>query len=95
MNEEEFIAHIKHIAWVSFQIAAKQPYNKDINEDQLESLLDSVVWRKTHIDITEIKSHKNWIKKKLEQGWKFGPIKDFEKKEHPDLVPYDQLPDCE
>lgn len=38
-------------------------------------------------------SHVNWMKEKLEQGWKFGPVKDEAKKEHPCLVPYDDLPE--
>ena len=37
-------------------------------------------------------SHDSWLKEKEEAGWKFGPVKDAEKKEHPCFVPYDQLP---
>lgn len=37
-------------------------------------------------------SHESWLKQKTEEGWKFGPEKDPEKKEHPCFVPYDQLP---
>lgn len=36
--------------------------------------------------------HDSWCKDKLDQGWKYGPIKDASKKEHPCLVPYDSLP---
>ena len=36
--------------------------------------------------------HDAWCKDKIEAGWKFGPVKDAEKKEHPCLVPYDELP---
>jgi hypothetical protein len=38
-------------------------------------------------------SHENWLKVKLDDGWKFGPVKDVEKKEHPCCVPYEQLPE--
>lgn len=37
--------------------------------------------------------HHAWMQEKIAQGWVYGPIKDFEKKTHPDLVPYENLPD--
>jgi hypothetical protein len=37
-------------------------------------------------------SHESWLLEKAATGWKFGPKKDPEKKEHPCFVPYDQLP---
>ncbi len=37
-------------------------------------------------------SHKSWMALKLEEGWRYGPVKDVEKKEHPCMVAYDDLP---
>lgn len=37
-------------------------------------------------------SHVSWLKQKTEDGWKYGPIKDASKKEHPCFVPYEKLP---
>ena len=37
-------------------------------------------------------SHESWSAEKLATGWKYGPEKDPEKKEHPCLVPYAELP---
>jgi hypothetical protein len=37
-------------------------------------------------------SHVSWMQNKLDEGWKHGPVKDPEKKEHPCIVPFDQLP---
>ncbi len=37
-------------------------------------------------------SHDNWLKEKSEQGWKYGPKKDPDKKEHPCFLPFEQLP---
>ena len=37
-------------------------------------------------------SHRSWLAEKEASGWKYGPVKDPEKKEHPCMVPYDQLP---
>jgi hypothetical protein len=37
-------------------------------------------------------SHNSWLAEKSRDGWKYGPIKDAEKKEHPCFVPYEDLP---
>ncbi len=37
-------------------------------------------------------AHHSWLKEKEATGWKYGPEKDPEKKEHPCMVPYDELP---
>mgnify|MGYP000871708317 FL=1 len=37
-------------------------------------------------------SHESWLAEKERDGWKYGPVKDAEKKEHPCFVPYTQLP---
>ena len=39
--------------------------------------------------------HENWLKEKTEEGWKYGPLKNPETKEHPCFVPYEQLPDAQ
>jgi len=36
--------------------------------------------------------HDNWMAVKLADGWKYGSVKDADIKEHPCLVPFDQLP---
>lgn len=41
---------------------------------------------------TPRQSHEGWLKEKQETGWKYGPVKDPDKKEHPCFVPYDDLP---
>lgn len=37
-------------------------------------------------------SHDSWLAEKKADGWKFGPVKNAETKEHPCFVPYAQLP---
>ena len=37
-------------------------------------------------------SHESWSAQKLADGWKYGPVKDPEAKEHPCLVPFADLP---
>jgi hypothetical protein len=43
-------------------------------------------------DTTPEDSHKNWLAHKVKDGWVYGPVKDVEKKEHPCMVPYEELP---
>ena len=37
-------------------------------------------------------SHEAWMKQKIEDGWVFGSAKDPDKKTHPAMVPYEELP---
>ncbi|MBO7049005.1 MAG: Ryanodine receptor Ryr [Bacteroidaceae bacterium] len=52
-------------------------------------------------DITEIAEqiarnvHEVWAKSRIDQGWKYGEQRDDDKKTHPCLVPYDELPESE
>lgn len=41
---------------------------------------------------TPEQSHESWMEHKRVEGWKYGPVKDPEKKEHPCFVPYAELP---
>lgn len=41
---------------------------------------------------TPQESHEKWWGLKETEGWKHGPVKDLEKKEHPCMLPYDRLP---
>ena len=39
--------------------------------------------------------HDVWAIARMKEGWTYGPVRDDEKKQHPDLVPYCALPDSE
>lgn len=41
------------------------------------------------------KMHESWLAEKVATGWKYGPVKDPEKKEHPCMVPYTDLPSAQ
>lgn len=43
-------------------------------------------------ETTPEQSHISWLEVKTAAGWKYGPVKDNEKKEHPCFMPYAQLP---
>lgn len=42
-----------------------------------------------------LESHGSWLLDKAATGWKYGPVKDPEKKEHPCFMPYEDLPDSQ
>lgn len=40
-------------------------------------------------------THDVWAQERMAQGWRYGARRDDEAKEHPCLVPYEQLPESE
>jgi hypothetical protein len=36
-------------------------------------------------------AHENWARQRMDDGWRWGPRRDDAKKEHPSLVPYEEL----
>jgi RyR domain len=40
-------------------------------------------------------NHDHWARKRIEEGWCYGTTRNDNQKEHPDLIPYDQLPESE
>lgn len=44
---------------------------------------------------TPEQSHESWLAEKRATGWKYGPVKDPDRREHPCFVPYRDLPDSQ
>lgn len=40
-------------------------------------------------------NHDIWAQQRMREGWTYGAQRDDARKLHPDLVPYDQLPESE
>lgn len=59
---------------------------------QKESAIKGVTFIATNPDSSPSASHDSWLNEKKDTGWKYGPVKDAEKKEHPCFVPYEELP---
>lgn len=65
----------------------------DEAEDILkDSVITGVGFALANPNITPEESHASWLAYKEEEGWKYGKVKDVEKKLHPCMVPYDELP---
>lgn len=56
------------------------------------SVIDGV--RRILLDpgLTAAESHQNWVDYKLKEGWVPGTVKNEKTKEHPNLVPFHELP---
>lgn len=64
-----------------------QPINvENINLDaDLEDLKEAIAEN----------AHDIWARARIDEGWTYGPVRNDELKQHPDLVPYSQLADSE
>lgn len=40
-------------------------------------------------------THEVWAQQRLDDGWRYGPHRDDQSKEHPGLVPYEELSESE
>ena len=40
-------------------------------------------------------AHEVWASERIAQGWKYGPTRKDDTKEHPCLIPYEELPESE
>lgn len=89
------VARICHEANRAYCIAIGDPYTPrwgDAPEWQRVSCYNGVKYIMQHPDLTPEDSHKNWLAYKLENGWKYGPVKDAAAKTHPCMVEYAELP---
>ena len=59
---------------------------------QRESAIRGVSLHVDHPDAGPAQSHESWLAQKVADGWTYGPVKDAEKKEHPCMVPFEELP---
>lgn len=69
-----------------------QPKWADAPEWQKTSAIRGVLAHWENPDMTPEQSHASWMAVKQEEGWKWGPVKDADKKEHPCFLPYAELP---
>lgn len=65
---------------------------QDAPEWQRESAINGVTFHCENPDAGDAASHDNWMAEKLKAGWTYGETKDAEKKTHPCLVPFEDLP---
>lgn len=59
---------------------------------QRDSAIRGVEYAIANPDAPASAQHEAWLSDKQRDGWKYGPVKDAIKKEHPCCVPYSELP---
>lgn len=90
------VAHETNRAYCESIGDNSQPTWEDAPDWQKQSAVNGVVFHiKQHeagITPSPSASHDSWLAEKAAAGWKYGPVKNPELKEHPCFVPYEQLP---
>lgn len=59
---------------------------------QVKSAINGVIFHLANPDAGADHSHKEWLKEKEANGWRYGEVKDEVEKTHPCIVPFDDLP---
>lgn len=62
-------------------------------EWQRDSAIKGVQFTIENPDAGDSAQHNAWMADKVADGWVYGQVKDPEKKTHPCIVPFDQLPE--
>lgn len=86
------VAHEINKAYCSAFGDNTQPSWDEAPEWQRSSAIKGVEFHLANPDASPSASHDSWLKQKEEEGWKYGPIKNAETKEHPCYVSYNELP---
>jgi hypothetical protein len=47
------------------------------------------------VELLAQNNHDHWAQKRLDEGWRHGLKRNDSEKEHPDLLPYNDLPESE
>lgn len=68
-----------------------QPSWADAPQWQRDSAIEGVHFHLRYQKAGPEASHESWWKQKQLDGWKYGPVKDPDKKEHPCCVPFEEL----
>jgi len=96
MNSTTEIATIAHevnrIYCQTIGDYSQEPWNF-CDQWQRDSAIDGVMSIKNGVVGKPEQSHENWLKEKQENDWVYGPKKDPDKKLHPCIVPFSELPE--
>lgn len=87
------VCHQANKAWCESRGDFSQKDWSDAPEWQRDSVINGVKFRLANPEAGPDAQHNAWSAEKVSQGWVYGEVKDAEKKTHPCLVPFDQLPE--
>lgn len=86
------IAHEVNRAWCEYNRDDSQLPWEDAPDWQRVSAISGVNFHRDNPDAGDSASHDNWMKEKIEDGWIYNPSKIPERKLHPCIVPFEELP---
>lgn len=86
------LAHEVNRAYCQSIGDTSQPSWGEAPDWQKDSAIAGVETYIDNPDTTPEQSHTSWMAVKVEGGWVWGPEKDAEKKTHPCIMPYANLP---
>ncbi len=90
----ETIARVAHEVNRAYCLAMGEtgiPMWQHAPEWQRETVTKGVEFHLAHRNATPEENHAAWLAEKQTAGWRWGPVKDVEKKEHPCFRPYAEL----
>lgn len=85
-------------AWKEAKSYMARVKGKDFDYNPHPIDLDDVELSTDLLDLREAiaeNAHEVWADQRQEEGWTYGPTRDDQKKLHPDMLPYAQLPESE
>lgn len=85
--------HEANKAWCESNGDESQKHWIDAEQWQRDSAIKSVYFRLSNPDAIESAQHDAWCADKIKDGWMYGEVKNTEKKTHPCLVPFEELPE--
>lgn len=92
-NEQiAMVAHEANRAYCKALGDESQPCWDDAPKWQQDSAVNGVIFHALHPEATPEDSHESWMREKFEDGWEYGEVKDPQKKQHPCMLPYGELP---
>jgi hypothetical protein len=91
-NQIAQVAHEVNRAYCEALGDMSQSRWEDAPQWQRDSAMLGVKLHTEHPSAGAQASHESWMSQKLAEGWKYGPVKNPETKEHPCIVPFGALP---
>lgn len=89
------VAHEANRAYCAGLGDLSQPAWGEAPEWQRASAIAGVQMHLANPEATPEQSHESWLAQKVAEGWVYGEVKDAEKKTHPCVKPYAELPEAQ
>ena len=86
------VCHEANRAWCSANGDDTQKSWEEAEAWQRQSAVNGVLFRSTNPSAGIDSQHNAWMADKIKDGWVYGEVKDSNKKTHPCIVPFNDLP---